>query len=95
MTWASLGSRSDCRERSHRFVSVARPWELAKAEQHGGGAVTRPLAAVLGTLLTACRLIAHELHPLLPHAAARIERALEQGDPELGRTLFPKVELSA
>jgi hypothetical protein len=50
---------------------------------------------VLGVLLTACQAIARELHPFLPDAATRIEHALEQRDPDLGRTLFSKVVVAA
>jgi hypothetical protein len=46
-------------------------------------------------LLEACARIAHELHPFLPDAAARIEVALERRDPELGRSLFRKLRGSA
>jgi methionyl-tRNA synthetase len=81
-------------EEANRFVSTTRPWELAKLDS-GHGTVTARLDAVLGVLLAACREITRELHPFLPDAAARIENALEQGDLELGRALFPKVERGA
>jgi methionyl-tRNA synthetase len=77
---------------ANRFVSATRPWELARAERGGDGAVTARLDAVLAVLSTACQAIAGELRPFLPDAATRIERALERRDPELGRTLFSKVE---
>jgi methionyl-tRNA synthetase len=77
---------------ANRFVSATRPWELAKAERSGVGAVTARLDTVLSVLVTACHAIAQELCPFLPEAATRIEHALEQRDPELGRTLFPKVQ---
>jgi methionyl-tRNA synthetase len=79
----------------NRFISATRPWELAKAERRGDSTVTVRLDAILAVLLTACRTIAHELRPFLPDAAARIEHALQQGDPTLGRKLFPKVEVAA
>jgi methionyl-tRNA synthetase len=77
---------------ANRIVSATRPWELAKAERSGDGTATSRLDAVLSVLVTACRAIAHELRPFLPDAARRIERALDWRDPELGRTLFAKVE---
>jgi methionyl-tRNA synthetase len=77
---------------ANRFASATRPWELAKAERSGDGAVAARLDAVLAMLVTACHAIAQELRPFLPDAATRIEHALAQRDPELGRTLFPKVE---
>jgi len=82
-------------EEANRFVSATRPWELAKLESGDDGTVAGRLNAVLGVLLAACQAIAHELHPFLPDAATRIEQALEQRDPDLGRTLFPKVVVAA
>jgi methionyl-tRNA synthetase len=72
---------------ANRFVSATRPWEQpANGERLDG---------VLVVLLEACARIAHELHPFLPDAAARIEVALERRDPELGRSLFRKLRGSA
>jgi methionyl-tRNA synthetase len=76
---------------ANRFVAT-RPWELAKAERGNDAGGAARLAAILGVLLEACRELARELHPFLPDAAVRIAHALEHGDPERGRTLFPKVE---
>jgi hypothetical protein len=59
-------------------VTRTRPWEPA------GGAAT---AAVVAT----CRVVAAELAPFLPAAAARIVDALERCDPAHSRTLFRKV----
>jgi methionyl-tRNA synthetase len=80
---------------ANRFVSATRPWELGDAESRGDATVSGPLDASLGVLLAACRAIARELNPFLPDAAARIELALERGDRELGRALFPKVDIPA
>ena len=65
---------------ANRFVSASRPWE-ADGERRAG---------IVGLLLDACTRIAHELQPFLPDAAARIEAALAERDPELGRSLFRK-----
>jgi methionyl-tRNA synthetase len=73
---------------ANRFVSVTRPWELAKAQE---GTASRRLDAVLAVLLGSCRTIARELEPFLPDAAARIGQALDARDAELGRALFAKV----
>jgi methionyl-tRNA synthetase len=78
---------------ANRFVSATRPWELGKAEREGNPAERARLDALLAVLLRACRTIADELKPFLPDAATRIERALESGDPDLGRALFAKAEL--
>jgi methionyl-tRNA synthetase len=82
-------------EEANRFVSATRPWELGKLERGDDSTVAGRLNAVLGVLLTACQAIAHELRPFLPDAATRIEHALQQRDPDLGRTLFPKVVVAA
>jgi methionyl-tRNA synthetase len=82
-------------DEANRFVSATRPWELGKLERGEDGTVAGRLQAVLGVLLTACQAIAHELHPFLPDAATRIEQTLELRDPDLGRTLFPKVVVAA
>jgi hypothetical protein len=76
-------------------VSATRSGELGKLERGDDCTVAGRLDAVLGVLLTACQAIVHELHPFLPDSAARIEHALEQRDPNLGRTLFPKVVVAA
>jgi methionyl-tRNA synthetase len=70
---------------ANRFVSHARPWELARSDDAGG-----ELDAVLALLLRACRTIADELEPFLPGGAARIRRVLDECDPALGRSLFAK-----
>jgi methionyl-tRNA synthetase len=80
---------------ANRFVSATRPWELAQAERGGVGAASARLDTVLSVLVAACHAIAQELRPFLPDAATRIEHALEQRDPELGRTLFPKEQLDS
>ena len=58
-------------DRANRYVNKTRPWELARARSPG------QLGAVLGTLYDACRVIAAELAPFLPDAAARISSQLE------------------
>ncbi len=78
---------------ANRFVSTTQPWELAKAERAGDRDVTARLDGVLAVLLDACQTIARELHPFLPRAADRIERALADRDPQLGPRLFPKAEV--
>ena len=77
---------------TNRFVSATRPWELAKSARAGD---RRQLGGVLAELSSACRVIAHELTPFLPAAAERIESALDELDPQQGRTLFSKVEAAA
>jgi methionyl-tRNA synthetase len=75
---------------ANRYVSATRPWELARAESAGDGEAGERLDAVLATLDATCRTIGRELQPFLPQASARIEQALDTGDPALGRALFAK-----
>jgi methionyl-tRNA synthetase len=84
----------DLVDEANRFVTTTRPWELAKAERNGDAAASARLDQVLSVLLVTCRTLARELQPFLPAATARIGRALAESDPELGRRLFTKVELS-
>lgn len=79
----------------NRFVSEARPWELAKAARAGNHDAAKRLDAVLSTLLDACLVISAELPPFLPFAAERITAALTDLDVRRGRRLFPKVEAIA
>jgi methionyl-tRNA synthetase len=76
---------------ANRFVSATRPWELGNAGRGGDSTATGRLDASLGVLLDGCRTIARELSPFLPDAADRIGLALERGDRDLARVLFPKV----
>ncbi|MFJ8589233.1 methionine--tRNA ligase [Streptomyces sp. NPDC093595] len=62
----------DIVEEANRCVDATRPWELAREERRGDGAAGRQLDAVLLALVTACRVLAGELRPFIPDAAARI-----------------------
>jgi len=75
-----------------RFVAATRPWDLAKEEQQGDRNAAAHLDVVLTALLLACRTLAREVQPFLPAAAGRIERALAERGPDLGRRLFAKVD---
>lgn len=77
---AAAGAIWDVVAEANRFVSATRPWEAADR------------SALLAAPLHACETVALELAPFLPHAAARIERALAERDTRRGRALFPKVE---
>lgn len=59
-------------EAANRCVDTVRPWELAHAEGRGDHAAGRRLDDVLAALVAACRLLADELAPFVPGAAARI-----------------------
>ena len=76
---------------ANRFVSAARPWELARAERAGDPGAGAELDAVLAALDRTCAHLASELGPFLPAGAARIARVLNEADPRHGRVLFPKL----
>jgi methionyl-tRNA synthetase len=78
-------------DEANRFVTRARPWELAKHEATDPAA-RAALDETLAVLLEACDLLARELGPFLPAAARRIELALTTRDVELGRRLFVRLE---
>jgi methionyl-tRNA synthetase len=80
---------------ANRFVSATRPWRLAKAARASDEQAAARLDAVLGALLGACSKVADELRPFLPSAAERISSALNDRDPQQGRSLFPKVKVVA
>jgi len=58
---------------ANRYVNRTRPWDLARAGDHG------QLDAVLSALLLACQAIGAHLVPFLPDAAARITRQCAPG----------------
>ena len=90
---SASGALWDVVGEANRFVARTKPWELARGEPDGDGPT--PLDGVLGVLERACEVVASELRPFLPGAAARIEEALARRDPALGRTLFRKVAVAA
>ncbi len=75
-------------EEANRYVAATRPWELARAESDIDAGTD--LDEALGVLMSACRTLARECRPFLPAASERIGCALAEGNPELGRRLFPK-----
>jgi methionyl-tRNA synthetase len=65
---------------ANRYISQARPWQLARAELNGDREAGRRLDAVLAGLVGTCRQLADELEPFLPDAAARIARQVAAVD---------------
>jgi methionyl-tRNA synthetase len=57
---------------ANRFVDAEKPWELNKAAKAGDTGAGERLAAVLGDLVEACRLIALAAAPFLPATAPRV-----------------------
>ncbi|MEV6056882.1 hypothetical protein [Streptomyces sp. NPDC052107] len=73
-------------EEANRCIDATRPWELARAERHGNAAAGERLDAVLSTLVAACRVLAEELRPFIPDAAARIAAQVTSVDGSLPPT---------
>jgi methionyl-tRNA synthetase len=92
---AATGALWEVVAEANRFITAARPWELAKAARAGDADAGDRLDALLALLLDACHVIAAELQPFLPLAADRIESALVDLDATQGRMLFPKIEAAA
>lgn len=84
----------DIVEEANRLVDAARPWELARAERQGDAAAGRRLDAVLLILVRACRVLADELSPFVPDAAARINDQVTPAEGRLPapRPLFPRLQ---
>ncbi|NBM18288.1 class I tRNA ligase family protein [Streptomyces sp. GC420] len=80
-------------DEANRHVDRTRPWELAAAERAGDPEAGRRLDRALAELVAACAVVATELEPFLPGAAALVrERCTPVGGvlPPAGR-LFPRV----
>ena len=54
---------------ANRYVDTEKPWELNKAVKAGDDAAGERLAAVLGDLVEACRLVALAAAPFMPRTA--------------------------
>jgi methionyl-tRNA synthetase len=80
-------------ELANRFAEVTEPWRLARAARGGDVVAAGRLAAILGTLLDACRVLASELSPFVPALAGQIAAAC--GEPDAGvpepRRIFPRL----
>jgi methionyl-tRNA synthetase len=73
-------------EASNKYIETTRPWELAKND-------SSRLPAVLAALHHACTVLAEELQPFLPGAAARIKTQCTPTDGVLppAAPLFPRI----
>jgi methionyl-tRNA synthetase len=91
-------------EQANRYVEVAAPWHLARAERAGDtgagdtgasdtGAGAR-LDQVLGALVAACQVLAAEIWPFVPDLAARVAAACHDFDGTLPRPqpVFPRID---
>jgi methionyl-tRNA synthetase len=83
----------DVVEEANRYVELAEPWHLARAEKDGDVEAGHRLDLSLGLLTHACAELGRELAPFLPGLAARIRAAC---DPTAGRLpgsqpVFPRL----
>jgi methionyl-tRNA synthetase len=86
-------------EQANRYVEVAAPWHLARAERAGDTAVGDTgagarLDQVLGALVAACQVLAAEIWPFVPDLAARVAAACHDFDGTLPRPqpVFPRID---
>jgi methionyl-tRNA synthetase len=80
-------------EEANRFVELAEPWHLAKAERGGDAGAGRRLDACLALLVRACTALGRDLAPFLPGLAARIRAACDDSAGPLPppRPVFPRI----
>jgi methionyl-tRNA synthetase len=81
-------------DEANRYVAEIKPWVLAKAEQGGDAQAGSRLSDALALLVHAIRVVADELTPFLPAAAARVADQVREVDGQLPepRPLFPRFE---
>jgi methionyl-tRNA synthetase len=77
----------DVVEEANRYVELAEPWRLARAENDGDVQAGHRLDTSLGLLVRTCAELGRELAPFLPGLAARIRAAC---DTTAGRLPGPK-----
>ena len=81
-------------EQANRYVEIAAPWHLARAERAGDTAAGARLDEVLGALIAACQVLAAEIWPFVPDLAARVAAACHDFDGTLPRPqpVFPRID---
>ncbi len=81
-------------EQANRYVEIAAPWHLARAERAGDAAAGALLDQVLGALIAACQILAAEIWPFVPDLAARVAAACHDFDGTLPRPqpVFPRID---
>lgn len=92
----AVGAVTRIGDEGNRYVEVARPWELAKAERADHADPTA-LNTVLAELIATCRDIAEHLQPFLPTAAERITAQCGNHGPRVAQPspVFPRLESPA
>jgi methionyl-tRNA synthetase len=87
----------DVVEEANRYIEIAEPWRLARAELEGNAGAGGLLDESLALLVHACAVLGRELTPFLPGLAARIRAAC---DPTVRRLpplqpVFPRITATA
>jgi methionyl-tRNA synthetase len=83
----------DVVEEANRYVEIAEPWRLARAEREGDAGAGSLLDDCLALLLKACAVLGTELAPLLPSLAERVRAACDGSAGRLpeARPVFPRI----
>ena len=83
----------DLVEEANRYIEIAEPWRLARAEQEGDAGAGRLFDDCLALLLRACAVLGGELSPFLPGLASRIRAATDDSADRLpaAEPLFPRI----
>lgn len=76
----------------NRLVNAERPWDLARAGTNGHRAASARLDEVLTILVEACRVLASELQPFIPHGAAALKRQVDAPVVTRPTPVFPRKE---
>jgi methionyl-tRNA synthetase len=83
----------DVVEEANRYVELAEPWRLARAERDGDAGAGRLLDASLGLLVRTCAAVGRDLAPFLPDLAARVQAACDGSAGRLpaARPVVPRI----
>jgi methionyl-tRNA synthetase len=84
-------------EQANRYIEVAEPWHLGRAERAGDATAGQRLDQVLGALVAACQVLAAEIWPFLPDLAARVAAACDDfgGTLPKPQRVFPRIDREA
>jgi methionyl-tRNA synthetase len=83
----------DVVEEANRYVELAEPWRLARAERDGDAGAGRLLDASLALLVRTCAAVGRDLAAFLPNLAARVQAACDGSAGRLpaARPVFPRI----
>lgn len=91
---AATDAVCDVVDHANRLVDDEQPWHLARTERAGDTTASTRLDGVLAALVHACRVLANELPPFIPHGARRLYEQLGDDGTHVGRAVpvFPRWE---